>query len=135
MKRCAFIFLAVTLLCLHGAGQKASQPSGSKDDHDCFPNNEFIAKGGIGIINTSLYIDLKSARNELRLSGNKRWTGKDAQTPEVAILFADKVWSPQAVPAEFDLSKATVVSFERSKVRFFDFTSMSGGYYKRPGQQ
>jgi hypothetical protein len=134
MKRFAFIVLAATLLCFQGAGQKASQPSGT-NDHYRFPNNEFIAMGGTGIINTSLYIDLKSASNALRLSGDKRWTGQNAQTPELAIFFADKVWSPQAVPAEFDLSKAIVVSFESSKVRFFDFTTMSGGYYKRPGQE
>jgi hypothetical protein len=29
------------------------------------------------------------------------------------------------------LSKAVVVSFEESKIRFFDFQTMSGGYFDR----
>jgi hypothetical protein len=52
----------------------------------------------------------------------------------IAIFYEGKVWSPEAIPAGFDLSKAVVVSFERSKIRFFDFSVMAGGYYNRIGE-
>ncbi len=60
-----------------------------------------------------------------------RWKGKSATKTEVAIVYGGKVWSPHAIPDGFDLSKAVVVSFEGSKIRFFDFQTMSGGYYDR----
>jgi hypothetical protein len=103
-------------------------------DKNMFATNECFAKGGIGIINANLYIDLKSAKNELVLNAGKKWSGQDAPTPEVVIFFDNRVWSPQVLPNGFDISKAIVVSFEGSRVRFFDFGTMSGGYYKRPGQ-
>jgi hypothetical protein len=48
------------------------------------------------------------------------------------IFFESRVWSQQVLPAGFDLSN--VVSFEGSKVRFFDFGKMCGDYYRRTGQ-
>ena len=103
-------------------------------DTDTFSTNECFAKGGIGIVSTNLHIDLKSEKNELVLSAGSRWTGQSASTQEVAIFFDNKIWSPQALPDGFDLSKSVVISFEGAKVRFFDFGKMSGGYYKRPKQ-
>ena len=96
-----------------------------------FATNEFFAKGGIGIVSENLYIVVKSAKNELVLGAGGRWAGLDAGRPEVVIFFEGRIWSLQAIPDRFDLSKAVVISFESDKVRFFDFHSMSGGYYRR----
>jgi hypothetical protein len=61
----------------------------------------------------------------------ERWHGKSVTEAEVAIFYEGKVWSSQRLPDGFDLSKAVVISFESGKVRFFDFQTMSGGYYER----
>ena len=98
-----------------------------------FATNRCLSKGGLGIVNTSLYIAVKSARNELLFGEKETWSGLDAARPEVVVFFENRVWVPENLPKEFDLSKAVVVSFEGSKIRFFDFQMMSGCYYDRIG--
>jgi len=117
------------VFCLQIGGQNAH--SGPIKESLSFATNRYVAKGGIGIITSDVYIDLKSANNELRFGGGERWTGSSATTPEVAIVFRKRVLSPAALPHDFDMSKAIVVSFEGFRVRFFDFARMSGGYYRR----
>jgi hypothetical protein len=94
-----------------------------------------LSKGGIGMVNKNLYIDVKSAVNELILKPEEdkeeRWKGKSATNAEVTIVYVGRVWSSRDLPDGFDLSKAVVVSFETDKIRFFDFQAMSGGYYER----
>jgi hypothetical protein len=104
--------------------------------HKMFVMNQCMSKGGIGIIRADhLYIDLNPDKNTLLLSGDDRWSGLDATVPEVVIFFEDKVWSQHDLPKGFDLSEAVVVSFEPDKVRFFDFSKMTGGYYARLKQK
>ena len=93
--------------------------------------NRCIPKGGIGIINHNRYIVLTSENNELLLGGEKKWTGLKATSPEIVVLVEDKVLALNALPKGFNLSKATVISFEGKKIRFMDFAAMSGGYYER----
>ncbi len=109
-----------------------SSPHGIRrvTDHT-FATRHCFAKGGLGIINPDLYIVTKSSKNQLSLSRGRDWTGKDGQTSQVAIFFADEIWSPERLPRGFDLSQSIVISFEGSKIRFFDFGKMSGGYYLR----
>jgi len=114
-------------------GEATPLPS-LQTDKNTLSTNECFAKGGLGIVNTNLYIDLKSGRNELQLSAGNKWTGQSTPTQEVVIFYENKILSPQALPDGFDLSKSVVISFEGHKVRFFDFGKMSGGYYKRPRQ-
>ena len=45
------------------------------------------------------------------------------------IVFRGQAW--QQVPEAFDLAAAMVVSFEKDRVRFFDFNRMEGGFYRR----
>lgn len=45
------------------------------------------------------------------------------------IVFHGQVW--QQVPAGIDLAATTVVSFEKDRVRFFDFNRMEGGFYRK----
>jgi hypothetical protein len=127
------IVLAAALSCIQGVSQ-GTKKTGATKDKNMFASNECFAKGGIGIVNTNLYIDLKSPKNELLMDAGNRWTGQDARTQEVVFFFENRIWSAQAPLNEFDLSKAIVISFEVDKVRFFDFGKMSGGYYTRPKQ-
>ena len=128
------VVLVATLFCFEGFSQ-ASKRANRVKDKNMFTTNICMPKGGLSIIsNKDLYIVLKSTKNELMLGAEERWAGQDVPTPEVAIVFEGKVWSQQALPRGFDLSKAVVVSFERDKVRFLDFSEMSGGFYLRPGE-
>jgi hypothetical protein len=128
-----YIMLSATLFSGQGFSQKDNLYDAVQDKNS-FASNECIAKGGVGIIDKNLYVDLKSAKNELILGGGKRWTGQGAPNPEVVIFFESRIWSPPSLPEGFDLSKAVIVSFEGNKVRFFDFGKVSGGYYRRGGQ-
>jgi len=129
----AAILLAV-MFCSQGGGQNPNTGPNIKGSLS-FATNEYFAKGGIGIITSDLYIDLKSANNELRLGGGQRWTGRSTTMPEVVIVFRKKVLSPGSLPHDFDISQAILVSFEDVRVRFFNFPRMSGGYYRRTGKE
>ena len=123
--------LAATSFCAQGAGQVAKKLDAPKEK-DMFATNRCFPKGGLGIINSKLYIVLKSTKNELLVDpGGSRWTGQSAPKAEIVFFVDGKVLSPQQLPEAFDLSNAVVVSFERLKIRFFDFRKMSGGYYER----
>ena len=126
------VAFSIVLAVLSSVPVTSQAPSKIASGDFSFADNKCFSKGGIGIITAGhLYIDLKSRKNELRLAQDHRWTGKDAPQFEVVVFFADKVWSPHTIPRGFDLSRATIVWFEREKVRFFDFGKMSGGYYLR----
>jgi len=122
--------LAVTIF---SALTQSNVPSSSQNNDRLisFSDNQCVAKGGIGIINRSLYIVSRSNKNELKLRDGKEWTGHSAEAPEVVTVFKEEVFAGSAVPVAFDLSHAAVISFERDKVRFFEFEKMSGGYYVR----
>ena len=122
--------LAATLFSVQGLSQSTEKPDAASRK-DTFSTNRCYSKGGLGIVDADLYIAVKSARNELLFGKKESWTGLDASRPEIVVFFKSKVWTPQSLPKGFDLSKAVVVSFEGDKIRFFDFRSMSGGYYER----
>ncbi len=111
-----------------GAGEKKSQ----------FATRREFSMGGIGMISKNLYVVVKSEaneRNELIVKPTaeteKRWHGQRVDEPEVAVFYQGEVWSFGKLPTGFDLSNSVIVSFERDKVRFFDFHAMYGAYYER----
>ena len=118
-----------------GAACACAQLASTKDK---LPNqisgNRCIAKGGIGIINVDLYVSLNSTKNELILKEGQRWSGERVGTPELVIVFGDRVWHQNDLPRNFDLSRAVVVSFETDSVKFAELGSMAGGYYQRPAR-
>jgi hypothetical protein len=131
MKFFGTLILVAALLSMNGLCQSVTRP-GEKNGNNILATNECVAKGGIGIVNTHLYIDLNSDKNELILDGGNKWVGQSPETSELVFFFDNRVWSTAVVPREFDLSRAVVVSFEGKVVRFFDFGNTSGGYYRRP---
>ena len=131
MRILTFIVFAAALC----TSQEATQPDYRRGDESVLSTNRCVAKRGIGIIGKDLYVDLKSPQNQLILNEGARWNGQDRSMREVAIYFKSTIWSPQALPAGFEVSKSVLVSFEGDKVKFFDFGKMSGGYYERPGQK
>jgi hypothetical protein len=98
-----------------------------------FAHNYTLSKHGLGIIRENLFVETDPPINELLLGKGNLWMGNVSTTKEAVIFFEDKVWPPSALPDDFDLSKAVVISFEGGRVRFFDFRRMRGGYYERPG--
>jgi hypothetical protein len=133
MKLMTTAALAIAFTCGFANCQTAINDAPGKGTN-VVSKNVLFAKGGIGIINTHLYIDLRAMRNELILDDGKRWSGLEHGRPEIVVFFDNKVWMTSSVPSKFDLSKAIVVSFEGRCVRFFDFSESSGGYYRRPQQ-
>lgn len=130
MRAMSWIVLALSLYSAQGNGLITDKPDGAQDA-TTFATNRCLAKGGLGIINPDLYIVLDSPKNALLVGRGGRWTGQNASRSQVVVFSQKKVWSAHALPDGFDLSQAIVVSFERDKIRFFDFDEMSGGYYER----
>jgi hypothetical protein len=99
-----------------------------------FRDNLYFPKGGLGIIRDDLYVVLRSDSNELRSGsgGRDRWTGNASDDSQLVVFFRGKILDQDLMPTGFNLAEAVVVSFEGNVVRFFDFSTMSGGYYKRP---
>lgn len=89
-----------------------------------------FAQDGFGIVRDPLSIKVSSSKNELSIN-RYIWTGKDASVPEVVIVYQNGVWPPGAVPVGFDPHESIVISFEREKVRYFDFRQGEGCYYER----
>jgi hypothetical protein len=127
--RYAVMAIAIAIAAACACAQQAS----TKDERpNQIAGNRCIAKGGIGIINVDLYVSLNAAKNELILKGGQRWSGERVGTPELVIVFGDRVWHQKDIPRNFDLSRAIVVSFETDSVKFAQLDSMAGGYYQRP---
>jgi hypothetical protein len=103
---------------------------GGRDGY-VFAHSYALSKHGIGPIRENLYVETDSTTNELLLDKGNRWTGNNSSAKEAVIFFENKVWLPSALPGDFDLTKAVIISFEGDKVRFFDFGGMHGGYYER----
>jgi hypothetical protein len=122
---CAALFFLT--FATRGFSQEPNRPI--QGPHISFATNECFGKGGLGIITPGLYINLRTERNQLLLADGKKWIGKDAQESETVIVFHGQAW--QQVPEGFDLATAMVVSFEKDRVRFFDFNRMEGGFYRR----
>ena len=130
MRHLRYAVMAIAIAATCACAQQAS----TKDERlNQITGNRCIAKGGIGIINVDLYVDLNSARNELILKGGQRWSGESLGTPELVVVFGGRVWHQNDLPLNFDLSRAAVVSFETDSVKFAQLDSMAGGYYQRSG--
>ena len=94
--------------------------------------SEFWPKGGVGVVHAELYVDLKSTRNELLLGRGRRWTGAAAPDSQVVFVWRQSVFTAaEPTPPGFRLAEACVVSFESEVVRFMDFESGTGGFYRR----
>lgn len=125
--------LAIGLAAGCATGRKTASDYITKDT-----NTRYLSKGGVGFINTNLDVVVKSAKsdsNELIFRPTnetvQRWKGRRLKEAEMVVFYEGKVWPVESLPGEFDLSKAIFVSFEAKKIRFYDFQTMSGGYYAR----
>lgn len=135
MRVMSCIVLAASLLTSQTGCKKVVFPDFMTTDEKkfieavpCFPEH---GKGGIGIINTDLSVATKSTKNELLFNSGVDWIGHNASTPEVVVVFDNKVWTPQSLPHGFDKSKSVVVSFEEYKISYYDYIRKSGGHYGR----
>jgi hypothetical protein len=95
--------------------------------------NQAYSKGHIGIITHGLYIVVSSDKNELILGDNPHvhWFGLPSSDRQVVIIFKGQVVNADKLPSNYSLEKATLISFEESKIRFIDFPSNEIGFYLR----
>jgi hypothetical protein len=135
MTICAILVTVVATLFSSQANGQGADNSGSKSGN-WLATRRYWTKGGVGGISDRLYVIANpSGKNELVLEvaeGKKEsWKGKDWGEAEVVFVYQGRVLMPNKLPGGFDMSKAVVVSFEGSKIRFFDFQAMQGGYFDR----
>ncbi len=93
--------------------------------------NPLISQGGIGSIDSDLYIVVRSRTNELILAGGERWTGSASTTRQVVFVSEQRVFSSGDVPSDFKLEDTVVVSFEGNRVSFLDFQTGRCGFFSR----
>lgn len=92
---------------------------------------EFLSKGGVGIISSHVYVVTTSSKNEIVLPDGKRWVGLPLLTPQVVyVMDGIAIENPSSEKA-FDLSRIVVISFQKDRIYFYDFSGSSGGYYSR----
>ena len=126
------LLFVITVVGIFGVAADKKTAKRTRPQQIPFKEQWCMPKTGLGIINHDRYIRLRSERNELMLGPERQsWTGKSAESPELVIIFDNSVFHQNDIPDNFDLSAATVISFEKSKVRFFDFGHMEGCYYER----
>jgi hypothetical protein len=93
-------------------------------------DEQYLAKGGIGIASQNVYVVVKSEFNEIVLPSD-RWSGSSRSTPEVVYVQDSKAYrSASDVPA-FELSKCTLIAFQPDRIYVYDFSLGEGGYYLR----
>lgn len=93
--------------------------------------NKLYRQGGFGIVTGDVYINLNSTVNEIIYAGDKKWKGKIKKYREIVIIFSGKPVATDALPKDFELSKAIIVSFEGSKVRVLGYICENSGFYER----
>jgi hypothetical protein len=131
--------LLISVLFQAGMNSQAGGQAKPMEKTGTFATRREFSKGGVGLLNERLYVVVRTqrtGRNELivrSINGTEEtWHGKSVTEPEVVFFYEGKVWSPsQTLPDGFDLSRSILVSFEREKVRFFDFEKEYGAYYSR----
>jgi hypothetical protein len=127
--------IAIALVCATALGYSEAPSKGqahrASEARVKIAENECYPKGGLGIINKDLYIDLRSKNNELIVAEGKRWAGAATSTRQVVFVLGSRVVSGADIPADFSLENSALVSFEGNKISFLDFKSGIGGFYQR----
>ena len=142
MKIHRYIFFFLLLISFLFQGRVNSQTEGeakAMENTGKFATRREFSKGGMGLLNERLFVVVRAqrtGRNELIVrsinGAEETWRGKSVKEPEIVFFYDGKVWShSQPLPDGFDLSRTILVSFEKEKVRFFDFEKEYGAYYSR----
>ena len=72
-----FAICSVLLLLAFASRGFSQEPSRHVQEPSVsFATNECFGKGGLGIVTPSLYINLRTERNQLLLADGKKWIGK-----------------------------------------------------------
>ena len=132
------LMILISVLSLPQMNSQTGVKATNMEKAGKFETRQDYPKGGIGILNLKLYVvtrTLRTGKNELIIRIKDRdetWSGKGVTEPEIIFFYADKVWtSSQGLPNDFNLSHAIVVSFEKDKIRYFDFAKEFGAYFNR----
>ncbi len=93
--------------------------------------NEGFVKGGIGMMDDDLFVDLNSKKNELVLASGKRWVGNSSNKHQLVFIWCNSIIDVNSAPKNFKIADSVAVSFEGEKILFMNFKGGYGGYYKR----
>ena len=92
---------------------------------------EYMPKGGMGILRPGLFVEVNSQEKALLLPSGQRWTGRKSDKREVTLFWRESIISPTALPDDFLLSETVVISFETGRIVYRDFKRGKEGFYRR----
>jgi hypothetical protein len=96
-------------------------------------HNKLVEKAGLGLIQQGLFVDLKALTNTIIGIDGPIWTGKGSDNEEAIFIVKSKVYSSDALPADFSIADVIMVMFEKDKIYVIDMGKFTGGYYNRNG--
>jgi len=98
------ILILATLVCVASVAKAGPMKDTAVAAKKLLEENVAMSKGGVGIVNTHLYILTKSTKNELLLGDDhKRWTGLPQTKPQVVIYYQNQVYTADQLPINFNL--------------------------------
>jgi hypothetical protein len=96
-----------------------------------FAQNEYWAKGGFGVIGNRVFVDVRTAKNQILLPDQSVWTGAGFDQRELVLIRNGRVFRAGKLPPGFSIVECILVSFEGGRVYFMDFANGRGGFYAR----
>lgn len=93
--------------------------------------NMCMSKGGIGVIDRNLYIQLRSEKNSISVS-NQEWHGQPYKCVETVITDGQRILSNDQ---NVSINSICVILFTPDQVAFIDYRNKTTGVYRRIAPQ
>lgn len=91
-------------------------------------DGEKWGKGGVGILGHDLYVVLEGQRNVVILSDDREWEGKSSDETEIVFVNNHREIVDES---SFDYNDGVMIIFRLDEIRFIDFSTNTGGRYRR----
>ena len=96
-------------------------------------NGEAWVKGGVGVVNRKIFIEVDAPVNAARING-VRWQGAPISQTQVLMTDGDAILKDPAQP-NIDMRKAVLLIFTPQEVRFLRLYDHHGARYLRPAER
>lgn len=80
------ILLVLAMFATEGEGASQNAKKRVKEKSMSVADPCLLVKGGLGIVNADLYIDVTSAKNKLLYGKDENWSGLDWSESEVVVF-------------------------------------------------